>query len=115
MSLLGYVRLAAGVFVVVALVGFASAGYLSFYSPGFPENLMHLLIGLLFAYIGFSSRMDDDSARVFVGGMGVLLLLGKGVFVALNLWGGQSLFGTVTEVVCVVLGVSSILAALYLR
>ena len=47
--------------------------------------------------------------------MGVLLLGGKGVLLVVNLWGEQSIFGTVTEVGCMVLGIASILAALYLR
>ena len=79
MSLRGYTQGAAEVFVVAALVGFvyAALGYPGFFGPGVPENLMHLLIGLFFAFFGFS-RTDPATVRYFVGGMGILLLAGKG-------------------------------------
>jgi hypothetical protein len=111
----GYTQGAAVVFVV-ALVGFvyAALGYPGFFGPGLAENLMHLLIGVLFAFFRFS-RTDSTTVRYFVGGMGVLLLAGKGVLLGVNLWGNHSPFGTVTEVLCMVLGAASILAALYLR
>ena len=64
--------------------------------------------------MGFSSA-DASNLRAFVGGMGVLLLLGKAVLVGANLWGGESVFAGATEVVCVVAGLGSILAARYLR
>lgn len=116
LSLRGYTQGAAVVFVVAALIGFVFgwAGYSGFLAPGFAENTMHLLLGLLFAFFGFSWS-DTDAVRYFVGGMGVLLVAGKGVLLVVNVWGAQSIFGTVTEVACMVLGVSSILAAVYLR
>ncbi len=103
-------------FVVAALVGYvyAAVGYSGFFGPGVPENTMHLIVGLLFAVVGFS-RVDATAIRYFVVGMGVLLVAGKGMLLVVNLLRAQSLFSTVTEVLCVVLGVASILAALYLR
>ena len=118
MSLQSYTRGAAVVFVGAALVWFfyAAVGYPGFFGPGLAENLMHLLLGLLFAFFGFSrADTDDDALRYFVGGMGALLLAGKGVLLVVNLWGQQSPFGTVTEVLCMVLGVACILAVVYLR
>ncbi len=91
-----------------------SATHSGFFGPGVPENTMHLIIGLLFAFFGFS-HSDDTAVRYFVGGMGVLLVAGKGVLLVVNLWGAKSTFGTVTEVLCIVLGGASILAAVYLR
>ena len=116
MSLRSYTRVTSGVFIVVAVVGFVFSfvGYSGFFAPGFPENGMHLFLGLLFAFFGFS-HSDDTAVRYFVGGMGVLLVAGKGILLAGNLWGPQSIFGTVTEMLCMVLGVASILAAVYLR
>ena len=104
------------VVTLAALVGFvyASVGYPGFFGPGVPENLMHLIIGLLFAFFGFS-RLDTAAIRHFVGAMGALLLVSKGALLVVNLLRAQSPFGTVTEVLCMVLGGSSILAALYLR
>ena len=117
MSLRRYTQGAAGIFIAVALIGFGfgGSGYLGFLAPGLAENIMHLLLGLFFAFFGFSRSIDEHAIRYFVGGMGVLLVAGKGVLLVVNLWGPQSIFGTVTEVVCMVLGSSSILAALYLR
>ncbi len=118
MSLRRYTQGAAGIFIVAALIGFGFgwAGYfLGFLAPGLAENFMHLLLGLFFAFFGFSRSVDDQAIRYFVGGMGVLLVAGKGMLLVVNLWGPQSIFGTVTEVVCMVLGGGSILAALYLR
>ncbi len=116
MSLRSYTRGAAVVFVVAALVGYvyAAVGYSGFFGPGAAENTMHLIIGLLFAFFGFSNS-DDTAVRYFVGGMGVLLVAGKGVLLVANLWVNESAFGTVTEVLCMVLGGASILAALRLR
>ena len=112
MSLRTYTRVAAAVFVFFGLVGFAASavGYSGYFTPAVPENLMHVIVGLLYAYFGFW-RTDHVTSRDFVGGMGVLLLLGKAVLIGGNLWGARSFLGTVTEGLCVVLGVSSILAA----
>ncbi len=115
MSLRRYAQIAAVVFVVLGLAGFvfASVNYSGFFGPGVPENLMHLLVGLGFGYLGFWP-WDAAAARTIAGGMGALLLVGKGMLIAGNLWGGQNPFSSVTEVVCVVVGIASILAAMYL-
>ena len=112
MSLRTYARVAAAVFVFFGLAGFAAGavGYSGYFGPGTLENFMHVFVGLLFAYFGFW-RTDHVTSRSFVGGMGVLLVVGKGVLVVGNLWGPQSLFGSITEALCIVLGGSSILAA----
>jgi hypothetical protein len=80
LSLPTYMRIAAVVFVVFGMVGFAVGwfGYSGFFGPGVAENGMHVGVGLLFAYFGFS-RSPHANDRYFAGGVGVLLLLGKGV------------------------------------
>ncbi len=116
MTIRAYTRIAAVVFIGLGLAGFffALLGYPGFFGPGAAENLMHLIVGLLFGFLGFSSA-EASILRAFVGGMGVLLLLGKAVLVGANLWGGESVFAGATEVVCVVASLGSILAARYLR
>ncbi len=56
MSLPTYMRIAAVVFVLFGAGGFAAGwfGYSGFFGPGVPENGMHVGVGLLFAYFGFS-------------------------------------------------------------
>ena len=104
-----YARAAAVVLVSVGLAGFGDA-----LSWNLPTSVYHLSMGLLFAYVGLFVR-GRETVRRMIGGLGVLLLVVKGVtiFVPL-LWGGYPLWGTM-EVTCLVLGIGSVLAAGFLR
>ncbi len=96
----------------VLLIALAVAGLLGL-SWTVASVFYHAGVGALYAYVGFVQR-DAESARLMIGGLGVLLLLVKGVtIVAPLLWGGSALHGPI-EVTCLVVGISSILAAKYL-
>ncbi len=75
---------------------------------------MHLGVGVFFAYFGFFTR-DIAATRLFVGGMGVLLLISKAYLFIVRWLSGEPPFGGITHVVCLVIGITSILAARYLR
>lgn len=96
--------------VGAGLLLFALAGF--FYLPqlSFAESLFHTAVGVMFVYLGFLQR-DLTVVRDVVGGLGLLLLAGKGVLVLAHLWWGEAhLFGPV-ELVCLAVGVASALAA----
>ncbi|MDP8946500.1 MAG: hypothetical protein M3N09_00135 [Actinomycetota bacterium] len=103
-----YARLAGVVLLALAVVGFSSLGWrvtASFYHAG---------VGLLFLYVGFWLR-DPTIVRQMVGGLGVLLVLVKAITTATPLtWGGAAKHGPI-EITCLVLGITSILAARYLK
>ncbi len=116
MSLRRYALMVAVVFVILASAGFIFDTFFGrsvFFGPGVPEDLMHLGVGLIFGYLGFWVR-EATALRTLVGGMGGLLLGGKGILIAGNLWAYDNVFTSVTEVVCLVGGITSILAAIYL-
>lgn len=78
------------------------------------ESFFHLATGAIFTYLGFF-QPDEEVIRPVVGGLGVLLLLGKSAIISTGLlWGDAHLFGP-TEIICIVFGVTSILAAKYLQ
>jgi hypothetical protein len=114
-SLRRYAQIAAGVFIVLSLTGFIFAAFnlSGFFGPDLPANVMHLFVGLLYGYVGFWAG-EAAPIRTLIGGMGALLLLGKGLIIAADLLSGQDAFSSVTEVVCLVIGSTSILAAKYL-
>ncbi len=102
-----YARIAA-----VVLLGAAVAGLLAF---GWKEGALffHIGVGLLYFYVGFWLG-DAQSVRLMVGGLGVLLVMVKIITILLPLgWGGPPEHGAV-EITCLVVGISSILAARYL-
>ncbi len=101
--IVGLVLILLGVAGLVGAVGVSAAA--SFYHAG---------VGILFVYLGFWQR-DASVVRAMVGGMGVILLLVKGVTMSAPLlWGEGPLLGPI-EMTCLVVGVFSILAAKYLR
>ncbi len=75
--------------------------------------LYHAGLALLFAFAGFYPR-DGRTVRMMVGGLGVLLLAGKTLMIFAPLsWGGHLGHGPI-EITCLVVGISSILAAAFL-
>jgi hypothetical protein len=78
------------------------------------EGFFHVAVGLIFAYVGFLQG-NAAVARSVVGGLGVLLLVGKGVILGAGLLfaGRHDLFNPL-EVICLVVGIASVLAARYL-
>ena len=96
----------------VVLLGVAAAGL---FIPGWKAVAIfyHVGVGLLFIYVGFWLR-DAVSVRQMVGGLGVLMVVVKTITVFTPLaWGGPPEHGPI-EVTCLVVGISSILAARYL-
>ena len=102
-----YAQVAAVLLIALAVVGLLGLSWTvasAFYHAG---------VGVLYAYVGFVQR-DAESARLMVGGLGMLLLLVKGITIVVPLlWGGSPLHGPI-EVTCLVVGISSVLAAKYL-
>jgi hypothetical protein len=115
-SLRRYAQIVAVVFVALASAGFifdAFFDHATFFGPGVWEDFMHLSVGLIFGYVGWGAR-EAATLRALIGGMGALLLVGKGMLIGGNLWIEGNIFNSVTEVVCLVVGLTSILAAIYL-
>lgn len=80
-------------------------------SPPLPENILHLGTGGIF--IGAGLAMDEPAhLRGFVGGMGVLLVLGKAVIVGAHLI-DHDFQVPLVGVVCAVVGTSSLLVAAF--
>ena len=79
------------------------------------ESFFHVSVGLMFVYVGFLHR-DAEVLRSVVGGLGVLMTLGKAVIIGTSLLFGDEhdLFHPL-EVICVVVGIGSILAAALLK
>ena len=97
---------------VVGLLGLSS--YLFIPPPTeVAENILHIGTGLLF--IGGWWLMDErGTARTFLGGMGLLLVIGKMV-----IFGGRTIdLGYFTiqfvGIVCIVVGVFSLLVAMFI-
>lgn len=104
-----YARAAAAVLVTIGLAGIT--GVLSWQ---FPSGVYHVAVGLFFAYVGFFVG-DPETVRQMVGGLGVLLLVVKVATILLPLlWQEHLHWGTI-EVTCLLVGITSILAARYLR
>lgn len=99
--------------VGVILLAVAAAGLVTFGWEGI-SIFYHAGVGLLFLYVGFS-RLEAVTVRQMVGGLGVLLVVVKTITIVTPLtWGGPPQHGPV-EVTCLVLGISSILAARHLK
>ena len=104
-----YARVTAALLVSVGLI--AITGGLSWQ---FPSGIYHVVIGLLFGYVGFFVR-DLEAVRQTVGRLGVLLLIVKVATILVPLLWEEHLHWGSIEVTCLVVGITSILAARYLR
>ncbi len=97
--------------LVLILLGLA--GLADIVGLNVPVNIFHLGVGSLFAYVGFFQQ-DISIVRTVVGGLGLLLLLVKGVVIVVPLlWGEPPLLAPI-EITCLVVGLLSVLAARYL-
>ena len=107
------IRVYAQVVGVVLLLA-ALAGGADIISTAWPTDFFHATVGGIFTYLGFLQR-DTEVVREAVGGMGLLLLLIKGVTILAPflLWGETPLHGPI-EITCLVAGGFSVLAARYL-
>ena len=84
------------------------------YAEDLGTVLYHIGVGLIFAYVGFGRRLDEQMVRQVVGGFGALIVVVKATLtLAPLLWGGPLLFDGV-EFTCLVIGPFSLLAAAYL-
>lgn len=91
------------------LVSLGGAGLLFPSAPGSAGSLFQVSVGALFVYAGLVQR-DPVVSRRFVGGMGVLLLLGVGVAVCARLLLGAVLFDSMRGT-CLIVGIASVLVA----
>lgn len=112
-----YARVAGSVLVLVGLAGLTSLAELFFFLPALniAEGFFHVSVGLMFVYVGFL-HPDDEVLRPVVGGLGVLLIASKAVVVGIGLLIGDEhdLLNPI-EVVCLVVGIGSVLAAALLK
>lgn len=103
-----YARIAAVFLLAMAAFGFFT------WEWRVVSAFYHVGVGLLFLHAGFLLE-DAIVVRRMVGGLGVLLLAVKAITILTPLtWGGDALHGPI-EVTCLLVGVSSVLAARYLR
>ena len=115
-SLRIYARVAGSILVLLGLAGLTLAPAFVFVPKlSLVESFFHAFMGAIFLYVGFLNR-DAAVVRSVVGGLGVLLLVGKAFMIVTGLaFGGEgNLFGPV-EVTCIVGGLTSVLAARYLK
>ena len=112
-----YARAVGAILVLVGLTGITSLGELFFFLPklNLVESFFHVSVGIMFGYVGFLNP-DAEVVRSVVGGLGALLIVGKAVVIGTGLLFGDDhdLFGPL-EVICVVVGISSVLAAAFVK
>lgn len=115
-SLRVYARVAGSILVLLGLAGLTLAPAFIFVPQlSLVESFFHVLVGAIFLYVGFLN-WAPAVVRSVVEGLGVLLLAGKAFMIVTGLafWGGGHLFGPV-EITCIVVGLTSVLAARYLK
>jgi hypothetical protein len=99
--------------VGLVLILLGSAGLADIVGWNLPVNIFHLGVGGIFAYVALFQK-DIMVVRTVIGGLGLLLLLVKGVVIlAPLLWGESPLLAPV-EITCLVVGLLSVLSARYL-
>ena len=104
-----YARIVGILLVLVGLLG--ATGVIA---TALPAEVFHGVMGLFFVYLGFLQR-DVEVVRDVVGGIGVLLVLVKGVIILGPLLWGEAPYHGPVEITCLVVGISSILAARFFR
>ncbi len=104
-----YSRMVAAVFVLIGLWGITNVeGW------AWAPSLYHLCLGLIFGYTGFFVR-ERNTVLNIVQGLGVLMVVVKGITLLSLLLIGQAIQWGTVEVSCFIVGIGSILAARYLR
>ncbi len=102
-----YARVAAVALLAYSVAGFFILGW------GLLPTFYHAGVGLLFAVAGFYPR-NGKTVGMMVGGLGVLLIAVKiPTILTPLLWGAHPQHGPI-EITCLVVGITSILAAQYL-
>ncbi|MDP9425712.1 MAG: hypothetical protein M3P37_06655 [Actinomycetota bacterium] len=111
-----YARVVGSVPVLVGLVRLTSlAGLFLLPKLNLVESFFHISVGLMFVYVGFLHR-DAEVLRIGGGGLGMLLIVSKTVVIGIGLLlVDQHDFFNPIEVICVVVGIGSILAATLLK
>ncbi len=105
-----YARAAAVVLVLLGLSGFTRVLLNWAWLP----SVYHVGLGLLFGYFGLFVR-DKEDVRRAVGGLGTVMVTVKGItLLVLLLLGEDPRWGPI-EMTCFAVGITSILAAIYLR
>ncbi len=100
--------------VAVVLVLLGLSGFTRVLTWAWLPSVYHVGLGLLFGYVGLFVRDKEDMRRA-VGGLGMLMVTVKGItLLVLLLLGENPLWGP-TEMTCFAVGITSILAAIYLR
>lgn len=89
---------------VLGLIGFSGT---ALNVLTFPENALHLGVGLIFFSGGLLLGDDPSKLRGFVGGRGFLLLLGKGSIVTTRWVAMGELYLGLFGGICVVTGAAS--------
>ena len=111
----GYTLLVGAGLFVLGLAGLLDLTSYSFMPQPveLPDHVLHTCTGLLF--IGGGWVMQDlGTIRFFVGGMGLLLVLSKIVLLGGRTYALGFLSFHFVGIVCVVVGVSSLLVALFI-
>ncbi len=111
-----YARVAGLFLVFLGIAGLLLASTLFFVPKlGLVESFFHVFVGAMFLYVGFVNR-DAAVLRSVVGGLGVLLLSGKAVMILAGLvFGAEGPLLDPVEVSCMAVGLTSVLAARYLK
>ena len=111
-----YARVAGSILVLLGLAGLTVApAFVLVPELSLVESFFHTFMGAIFLYVGFLNR-DASVVRSVVGGLGVLLLVGKAFMIVTGLaFGGKSHLFSPVEVTCIVGGLASVLAAKYLK
>ncbi len=107
-----YALLVGTVLLVLGLIGFS---LVPSNALTFPENALHLAVGLIFCSGGLLLGNDPGSLGGFVGGMGFLLLLGKGTIVATRWVDAKDFHLGLFGGICLVAGATSLLVAALTR
>ncbi len=103
-----YARIAAVALLAAVLTGWLVPGWWA------GAVLFHAGLALLYIFVGFWPSLSAGIVRQMVGGLGVLLVVVKAIVILGPLmWGSHLMHGPI-EITCLVVGISSILAAAFL-
>lgn len=111
-----YAQIVGAVLILLGIVGLFLGDY--FWAGGLNshiiEDIIHLVIGLVFAYVGFAT-VDTATGRMIVGAMGIVLLLVAVIgFISPTLFGilpTTAPYTIVDNIVHLILGLGAIVVA----